>query len=138
VREPDELGAQRTHPNLALGARLVELAKANSHITADDNRPASRLQDDHLQTTRVARRRNEPKPRQQLQLTVNRHITHPGRINLLPWAIGGRAFSRGTFDDPCNKRAGREVDRPFVEHEITSCDTRSPRSSWLWESIQAS
>lgn len=40
-------------------------------------------------------------------------LEHP-----LPWAIGGRAFSRRTFDDPCNKRAGREVDRPFVEHEI--------------------
>jgi hypothetical protein len=49
----------------------------------------------------------EPRPRSEGSLE------HP-----LPWAIGGRAFSRRAFDDPCNKRAGREVDRPFVEHEI--------------------
>ena len=34
VREPDELGLERTHPQLALGARLVELAEANGHVAA--------------------------------------------------------------------------------------------------------
>src|SRR5438093_12846692 len=36
VREPDELGLERAHPQLALRARLVELAEANGHVTADD------------------------------------------------------------------------------------------------------
>lgn len=40
-------------------------------------------------------------------------IEHP-----LPRALGGHGFSSSDHDDPCNKRAGREVDRPFVEHEF--------------------
>jgi hypothetical protein len=40
-------------------------------------------------------------------------IEHP-----LPRALGGHGFSSPDHDDPCNKRAGREVDRPFVEHEF--------------------
>src|SRR5437867_976908 len=32
VREPDELGLERAYPQLALGARLVELAEANGHV----------------------------------------------------------------------------------------------------------
>jgi hypothetical protein len=47
VREPDELGVERAHPELTLGARLVELAEANGHV-ADDDRALSRLDDDHL------------------------------------------------------------------------------------------
>jgi len=35
VGEPDELGLERAHPQLALGARLVELAEANGHVAAD-------------------------------------------------------------------------------------------------------
>jgi hypothetical protein len=54
VGEPDELGLERAHPQLALGARLVELAEANGHVTADDDRTPARLDDDHLQTARVA------------------------------------------------------------------------------------
>jgi hypothetical protein len=38
VREPDELGLERAHPQPALGARLVELAEANGHVAADDDR----------------------------------------------------------------------------------------------------
>jgi hypothetical protein len=40
-------------------------------------------------------------------------VEHP-----LPRAVGGHGFSSPDYDDPCNKRAGREVDRPFVEHEF--------------------
>src|SRR6266542_4977222 len=47
VREPDELGLERAHPQLALGARLVELAEANGHVAADDDRTPARLDDDH-------------------------------------------------------------------------------------------
>src|SRR5215207_4093745 len=36
VREPDELGLERAHPQLAFGVRLVELAEPNRHVTADD------------------------------------------------------------------------------------------------------
>jgi hypothetical protein len=62
VGEPDELGVERAHPELALGARLVELAEANGYVPADDDRPRSRLDDDHLQAARVARLRDEPEP----------------------------------------------------------------------------
>jgi hypothetical protein len=40
-------------------------------------------------------------------------VEHP-----LPRALGGHGFSSPDYDDLCNKRAGREVDRPFVEHEF--------------------
>ena len=39
VREPDQLGVERAHPQLAFGVRLVELAEANGHVAADDDRP---------------------------------------------------------------------------------------------------
>jgi hypothetical protein len=64
VREPDELGLERTHPQLALRARLVELAEANGHVAADDDRPPRGLDDDDLQAARVARRRDEAEPGQ--------------------------------------------------------------------------
>ena len=34
VREPDQLGLERTHPQLAFGLRLVELAEPNRHVAA--------------------------------------------------------------------------------------------------------
>jgi hypothetical protein len=43
VREPDQLGVERAHPQLAFGARLVELAEANRHVAADDDRTPARL-----------------------------------------------------------------------------------------------
>jgi hypothetical protein len=57
-------GSSARTPQLALGARLVELAEANGHVAADDDRPPSRHDDDHLQAARVSRRRDELKPGQ--------------------------------------------------------------------------
>jgi hypothetical protein len=34
VREPDQLGLERTHQQLALGVRLVELAEPDGHVAA--------------------------------------------------------------------------------------------------------
>jgi hypothetical protein len=69
------------HPDLALGARLIELAEANGHVAADDDRPPSRLENNHLQPARVARRRDEPKPGQQLELAVDRLVAQAGRLH---------------------------------------------------------
>lgn len=44
---------------------------------------------------------------------IEQSVEHP-----LPRAIGGHGFSSRDHDDLCNKRAGREVDWPFVEHEF--------------------
>ena len=38
VREPDQLGVEHAHPQLAFGARLIELAEPNRHVAADDDR----------------------------------------------------------------------------------------------------
>ena len=83
VREPDELRLERAHPQLALGARLVELAEANGHVAADDDRTPARLDDDHLQAARVARRRDEAETGQQLELAVDRLVAHAGRLDPL-------------------------------------------------------
>jgi hypothetical protein len=38
VREPDQLRVERTHPQLAFGVRLVELAEPDRHVADDDER----------------------------------------------------------------------------------------------------
>ena len=48
VREPDQLGVERTHPQLAFGVRLVELAEPNRHVAADHDRTPASLNDDYL------------------------------------------------------------------------------------------
>jgi predicted alpha/beta-hydrolase family hydrolase len=83
VGEPDELGLESAHPQLTLRARLIELAEADGHITADDKRTPARLDDDHLQTARVARRRYEAEPGQQLELAVDRLVAHARRVDPL-------------------------------------------------------
>ena len=83
VREPDQLGAERAHPQLAFSVRLVELAEPHRHVAADDDRTPAGLDDDHLRAACVARRRNEPETLKQLELAVDRHVAHAGRINPL-------------------------------------------------------
>ena len=54
VREPDQLGVERAHPQLAFGARLVELAKPNCHVAAnDDRRRRSSSASQPIKSTRV-------------------------------------------------------------------------------------
>ena len=36
VREPDQLGVEREHPQLAFGVRLIELTEPHRHVAADD------------------------------------------------------------------------------------------------------
>jgi non-heme chloroperoxidase len=83
VGEPDELGLERAHPQLTLGARVIELAEADGHVTADDDRAPARLDDDHLETARVARRWYEVEAGQQLVLAVDRLVAHAGRVDPL-------------------------------------------------------
>jgi hypothetical protein len=78
VREPDQLGVERAHPQLAFGVLLVELAEPDRHVAADDDRTPARLDDDHLHAACVAPRREEPEPRKQLELAVDRHVPHAG------------------------------------------------------------
>ena len=83
VREPGQLGVERTHPQLAFGARLVELAKPNRHVAANDDRAPASLDDDDLHAASVARRRDEPEPGKQLEFAVDRHVPHAGRLDPL-------------------------------------------------------
>src|SRR5215210_6906535 len=87
VREPHELRLERAHPQLALRARLVQLAEANGHVTADDDRAPAGLHDDHLHAARVARRRDEAEPGQQLELAVDRLVAHARRIDPLAASV---------------------------------------------------
>jgi len=59
VREPDELGLERAHPQLALRARLLELAEPNRHVAADDDWMPARLDEDALVPVRVPGRRQQ-------------------------------------------------------------------------------
>src|SRR4051812_24213086 len=83
VGEPDELGLESAHRQLALRAGLIELAEADGHVTADDDGRPARLNDDDLHTARVARRRNEAEPGQQLELAVDRLVGHARRVDPL-------------------------------------------------------
>src|SRR3954464_10329303 len=83
VGEPDELGLESAHAQLAFRVRLIELAEADGHVTADDDRTPARLDDDHLHTARVARRRYEAEPGHQLELAVDRLVAHAKRVDPL-------------------------------------------------------
>src|SRR6266536_5470421 len=83
VREPDQLGVERAHPQLAFGVRLIEFDEPNRHVAADDDRTLARLDDDHLHAACVARRRDEPEPWKQLELAVDRLVAHAGRLDPL-------------------------------------------------------
>src|SRR2546430_13941245 len=80
---PPGVVLERAHSQLALSARLVELAEANGHVAADDDRTPACLDDDHLHAARVARRRYEAEPGQQLELAVDRLVAHARRVNPL-------------------------------------------------------
>jgi len=79
VRERDQLGVERAQPQLAFGVRLVELAEPHRHVTAAADRTPAPLDDDHLHAACVAGCRDEPEPRKQLELAVDRHVAHAGR-----------------------------------------------------------
>ena len=83
VREPDQLGVEREHPQLTFGVRLVEFAEPNCHVAADDDRTPASLNDDHLHPVCVTRRRDETEPGKQFELAVDGHVLHAGRIDPL-------------------------------------------------------
>lgn len=110
VREPDQLGVERAHPQLAFGVRLIELAEPNRHIAADDDRTPATLEDDNLQPACVPRRRDEPEPREQFELAVDRHVLHGGRIDPLTNSVvvlAARVVELPTLD--VDRSAGEEV-----------------------------
>src|SRR3712207_4652123 len=110
VREPDQFGVERAHPQLAFGVRLVELAEPNRHVAADDDRTPASLDDDHLQPACVARRRDEPEPGKQFELAVDRHVPHAGRFDPLANSVvvlAVRVVELQTLD--VDRPAGEEV-----------------------------
>jgi hypothetical protein len=110
VREPDQLGVERAHPQLAFGFRLVELAEPNRHVAADDDRTPASLDDDYLRPACVARRRDEPEPGKQFELAVDRHVLHAGRIDPLSNSVvvlAVRVVELQTLD--VDRLAGEEV-----------------------------
>ena len=110
VREPDQFGVERTHPQLAFGARLVELAKPNRHVAANDNRAPASLDHDDLHAACVPRRRDEPEPGKQFEFAIDRYVLHARRID--PLANGvvvlvARVVELATLD--VDRLAGKEV-----------------------------
>src|SRR5512143_4335044 len=110
VREPDQLGVERAHPQLAFGVRLIELAEPNRHVATDDDRTPASLDDDHLRPMCVARRWDAPEPGKQFELAVDRHIPHAGRIDPLAnpvVVLAPRGVEFQTLD--VDRPAGEEV-----------------------------
>src|SRR5215208_7554125 len=113
VREPHQLGVERTHPQLAFGVRLVELAEPHRDVAADDDRTPARLDDDHLHAACVARRRGESEPGKQLELAVDRHVPHAGRLD--PLANGVAVLAARVVELPT-----LDVDRPAGEEVVAA------------------
>jgi hypothetical protein len=113
VREPDQLGVERTHPQLAFGVGLVELTEPHRHVAADDDRAPAGLDDDHLHAACVARRRDEPEPGKQLELAVDRHVAHAGRLD--PLANGVVVLAARVVELPT-----LDVDRPAGEEVVAA------------------
>ena len=108
VREPDQLGVERAHPQLAFGVGLVELAEPNRHVAADNHPAPTSLDNDHLHAACVARRGDEPEPRKQIELAVDRHVLHAGRVD--PLANGVVVLAARVLELPT-----LDVDRPAGE-----------------------
>jgi hypothetical protein len=113
MRKPDQLGVERAHPQLAFGVRLIEFAEPNRHVAADDDRTIARLDDDHLHAACVARRRDEPEPRQQLEFAVDRHVPHARRLD--PFANGVVVLAARVVELPT-----LDVDRPAGEEVVAA------------------
>ena len=110
VREPNQLGVEREHPQLASGVRLVELSEPNCHVASDDDRTPASLDDDYLHSACVARCRDEPHIEKQFELAVDRHVLHAGRINPLANSVvvlAARVVELQTLD--VDRLAGEEV-----------------------------
>src|SRR5215208_3607614 len=113
VREPDQLGVERKDPQPAFGGQLVELAEPNRHVAADDDRTPAGFDDDHLHAACVARRRDESEPGKQLQLAVDRHVPHAGRLD--PLANGVVVLAARVVELPT-----LDVDRPAGEEVVAA------------------
>src|SRR5829696_5617089 len=110
VREPDELGVERTRPQLAFGVRLVELAEPDRDVAADDDRPRAGLDDDHLHAWGVAGRRDKSEAGKQLELPVDRQVAYAGRLD--PLANGVVVVAEGVVELATldvDRLAGEEV-----------------------------
>src|SRR5262249_59181807 len=106
---PTYPGAERADPRLAVGVRSAEVAEPTRHVAADDDRAPASLDDDHLHAACVARRRNEPEPGKQLELAVDRHVPHAGRLD--PLANGVVVLAARVVELPTlevNRPAGEE------------------------------
>src|SRR5215207_11676480 len=113
VREPDQLRVERTHPQLAFGVRLVELAEPHRDVAADDDRTPASLDDDRLHAACVARSRDESEPGKQLELAVDRHVLHAGCLD--PLANGVAVLAARVVELPT-----LDVDRPAAEEVVAA------------------
>ncbi len=113
VPEPDLLGVERTHPQLAFRVRLVERAEPNRHVAADDDRTPAGLDHDNLHPACVARGRDESEPGKQLELAVDRHVPHAGRLD--PLADGVVVLAARVVELPT-----LDVDRPVGEEVVAA------------------
>jgi hypothetical protein len=89
---------------------FIELAEADRHVAADDDRALAGLDDDHLHAACVARRRNESESGQQLMLAVDRHVLQTGGVD--PLANGVVVFAARVVELlllDVDRRAGEEV-----------------------------
>src|SRR5262245_32892946 len=78
VREPDQLGVERAHTQLAFAVGLAELPNPTRHAAANDAQAPASLDDDDLHAACVARRRDEPGPRKQLESPSTGTYRTPG------------------------------------------------------------
>src|SRR3954453_6948658 len=144
VREPDQLGVQRTHPQLAFGVRLGEPANQTRHVAPDDDRTPAILDDDHLHAACVARRRDEAEPGQQLVLAVDGHVAHAGRLDPLANGVvvlAARVVELATLD--VDRLAGEEVVAAAVvevqvgvDDDVDAGQIEVLRAQWLKAGIE--
>jgi ribosomal protein S18 acetylase RimI-like enzyme len=103
VREPDQLGLERTHPQLTLGLRLVELLEPHRHVTADHDRMPARL--DHALRTPITGARCSYDPAVSSSLTIRparvEDAAEMARVIVRCWQETYRGLMPDTvLDDP--------------------------------------
>ena len=143
VRARPTRGRARDQP-LPFGVRLIQFSEPNRHVAADDDRMLPYLDDDHLRAACVARRRDEPEPGQQLELAVDRHVPHAGRIDPLADGVvvlAARVVEFQTLD--VDGLAGEEVVAAAVvemqvrvDHDVDAVEVEVLLAQWKEAGIE--
>lgn len=120
MAEPDQLEVERVHTPQASGGGLLERAEPHRDVATDDDRTSTDddrastvVDDDHLGSAGVARRRDEADAGEQLELAVDGEVGQTRDVD--PLADGVVVLGQGVLE-----LAALEMDRRGREEQVAA------------------